>query len=83
VTKRHGDEGKFAVPSLRNVAQTGPYMHDGHFGSLVEVVRFYNLGVRPMRTLDPNLAKHLPGGLRLRREDEDALVAFLQTLSER
>jgi cytochrome c peroxidase len=82
VTARETDAGKFAVPTLRNVALTAPYMHDGRFASLEEVIGFYSHGVRGSRTLDPNLSKHPPDGLRIPPEDRDALVAFLKTLTE-
>ena len=81
-TGRAADIGKFAVPSLRNIAKTAPYMHDGRFRDLEEVIGFYDRGVRQSRTLDPNLAKHPPMGLRLPPEDRQALVAFLRTLSD-
>jgi len=77
-----GDKGKFAVPSLRNVALTGPYMHDGRFATLEQVINHYSHGVRPSPTLDPNLAKHPPGGLRIPPEDKQALLAFLKTLTD-
>ena len=82
VTKKEGDRGKFAVPSLRNVAVTGPYMHDGRFKSLEEVVAHYNSGVKRSATLDPNIAKHPDGGLHLSEDDLRALVAFLKTLTD-
>ena len=82
VTKRVGDKGKFAVPSLRNVAVTGPYMHDGRFTSLEEVVEHYSTGVKRSPTLDPNLAKHPDGGVPLSQQDKIALVAFLKTLTD-
>ncbi|NBV20972.1 MAG: cytochrome C peroxidase [Proteobacteria bacterium] len=81
-TGREGDRGKFAVPSLRNVELTAPYMHDGRFATLEEAVFHYVRGVRHSPTLDPNLAKHPPGGVRLPPEDVRALVAFLRTLTE-
>ncbi len=74
--------GEFAVPSLRNVARTAPYMHDGRFKTLEEAVAHYCTGVKSSPTLDPNLAKHPDGGLRLDAQDQQALVAFLHTLSE-
>lgn len=77
-----GDKGKFAVPSLRNVAATAPYMHDGRFDTLEEVVEHYSSGVKRSDTLDPNLAKHPIGGLPLSAEDKNALVAFLKTLTD-
>jgi len=82
VTKRAGDEGKFAVPSLRNVAVTAPYMHDGRFWTLEEVVEHYCTGMKRSPTLDPNLAKHPDGGVPLSSEDKRALVAFLKTLTD-
>ena len=82
VTQREGDQGKFSVPSLRNVELTAPYMHDGRFPTLEAAVFHYVRGVRRSPTLDPNLAKHPPGGVRLPPEDLHALVAFLKTLTE-
>ena len=82
VTKREGDRGKFAVPSLRNVAVTGPYMHDGRFRTLEEVVEHYCTGMKRSATLDPNLAKHPDGGVPLSAADKRALVAFLRTLTD-
>jgi cytochrome c peroxidase len=82
VTKRAGDEGKFAVPSLRNVAVTAPYMHDGRFQTLEQVVEHYCTGMKRSATLDPNLAKHPDGGVPLSADDKHALVAFLKTLTD-
>ncbi len=82
VTGRSADEGKFSTPSLRNIALTGPYMHDGRFATLEEVVEHYSSGVKRSATLDPNLAKHPDGGLRLSKQDKAALVAFLRTLTD-
>jgi cytochrome c peroxidase len=82
VTGHPGDRSRFAVPSLRNITLTAPYMHDGRFATLDEVVAHYDHGVRPSPTLDPNLAKHPPEGLRLSDDDQRALVAFLKTLTE-
>ena len=82
VTHLDSDQGKFKVPTLRNVALTAPYMHDGRFATLEQVVEHYNSGVRRSRTLDPNLAKHPEAGLGLSSEDKAALVAFLRTLTD-
>ena len=82
VTKREGDRGKFAVPSLRNVAVNWPYMHDGRFRTLEEVVEHYCTGMKRSATLDPNLAKHPDGGVPLSAADKRALVAFLRTLTD-
>jgi cytochrome c peroxidase len=82
ITGKDSDKGKFAVPSLRNVALTAPYMHDGRFQTLEEVVEHYTTGVKRSVTLDPNLAKHPDGGVPLSAADKKALVAFLQTLTD-
>ena len=82
VTGRASDRGKFAVPSLRNVALTAPYMHDGRFRTLEEVVEHYATGIPRSPTLDPNLAKHPDGGVPLSAADKRALVAFLKTLTD-
>ncbi len=82
ITKRPEDHGKFRVPSLRNIALTAPYMHDGRFTTLEEVVAHYDHGVKRSATLDPNLAKHPTTGLGLSAEDQRALVAFLKTLTD-
>jgi cytochrome c peroxidase len=82
VTGRNADRGKFVTPTLRNIAQTAPYMHDGRFQTLEAVVRHYSEGVQVSPNLDPNLAKHAAGGLHLSLEDQSALVAFLKTLSD-
>jgi cytochrome c peroxidase len=82
VTRRRSDAGKFSTPSLRNVAQTAPYMHDGRFATLAQVIEHYSSGVQRSETLDPNLAKHPDGGLHLSAEDKRALVVFLETLTD-
>jgi cytochrome c peroxidase len=82
ITGKASDLGKFAVPSLRNVALTAPYMHDGRFQSLEEAVEHYATGVKRSATLDPNLAKHPNGGVPLSAADKRALVAFLKTLTD-
>ncbi len=82
VTGKSSDLGKFAVPSLRNVALTAPYMHDGRFQTLDEVVEHYCTGVKRSATLDPNLARHPDGGVPLSAEDKADLVAFLKTLTD-
>lgn len=83
VTKKPTDRGKFATPSLRNIALTAPYMHDGRFATLEETVAHYTSGgVHRSPTLDPNLAKHPHGGVPLNEADRAALVAFLNTLTD-
>jgi cytochrome c peroxidase len=82
VTGLATDRGKFSTPSLRNIARSAPYMHDGRFTTLEEVVTHYSEGVIRTPTLDPNLAKHPDGGLHLDDADKRAIVAFLRTLTD-
>ena len=79
---RESDRYKFSTPSLRNVALTAPYMHDGSLGTLEEVIRHYSEGIHVSDTLDPNLAKHPREGIQLSQVDQQALIAFLETLSD-
>jgi len=82
ITGRDSDHGKFSTPTLRNVALTAPYMHDGRFKTLEEVIDHYSSGVQRSPTLDPNLAKHPIDGIGLTSADKKALVAFLKTLTD-
>jgi cytochrome c peroxidase len=75
------DNGKFLTPSLRNVALSAPYMHDGRFQTLEEVVEHYNNGGQPSATIDP-LMKHTGDGLNLTQQEKADLVAFLKTLTD-
>lgn len=80
------DEGLFKVPSLRNIELTAPYMHDGRFATLEEVVEFYNSGVVNHPNLSPPLRTPPPGNgprrLNLTANQKAALVAFLKTLTD-
>ena len=84
VTNDVNDDGKFKVASLRNVELTAPYMHDGRFTTLEQVVEHYSTGVKN----NPNLAQQLklPNGqprlLNLTPQDKAAVVAFLKTLTD-
>lgn len=85
VTKNPSDIGKFKVPSMRNLSFTAPYMHDGRFQTLEEVIDFYNEGVQPE---SPNIApimvkeRGLANGLRLSDLEKKQLLAFLKTLND-
>lgn len=81
VTGRANDEGKFKVPSLRNVEVTGPYMHDGRFKTLEEVVEHYNSGIRFSSTLDPNIHT-IRQGLQLTASEKRDLINFMKTLTD-
>lgn len=83
VTGKETDRGKFSTPSLRNIALTAPYMHDGRFQTLEEVIEHYNEGIHRTSTLDPNLAKHPKGGIALSGKDQAALISFLKSLTDK
>lgn len=83
VTGDASDMGKYKSPSLRNVELTAPYMHDGRYKTLEEVVEFYNSGVHLTPSVDPIMTK--PGkenGLELTQQEIQWLVAFLKTLTD-
>ena len=75
------DSGKFKVPSLRNVALSAPYMHDGRFQTLEEVIDHYETGGTYSSTIDPFM-KYSTGGLVLSTTQKQDLVAFLHTLTD-
>lgn len=90
VTQNVEDIGKFRTPTLREITNTGPWMHNGHFPTLLDVVEFYNLGNpmviqkrylgTPRDSLIPKTSPILKK-LNLEREEIDALLAFLETIS--
>ncbi|MDX5428013.1 MAG: cytochrome-c peroxidase, partial [Bacteroidota bacterium] len=74
--------GKFKVVSLRNIAVTAPYMHDGRFSTLEEVIEHYNSGLKASTTLDQALEQTRGTGLMLSPQDKADLKAFLLTLTD-
>ena len=81
VTGQPQDRGLFKTPSLRNVAVSGPFMHDGRFGTLEEVIEHYNSGGKVSPTVSPFM-KFTQGGLQLTPEKKAQLLAFLNTLTD-
>ena len=81
ITDNSLDNGKFKTPTLRNIEFTSPYMHDGRFSTLEEVVEHYDSGGVYSSTIDP-LMKKLGVGLQLTNQEKEELVAFLKTLSD-
>ncbi len=81
VTGNALDMGRFKTPTLRNVEYTAPYMHDGRFSTLEEVVEHYNSGGHPSTTIDPFM-KYTQGGLQLSEQAQADLVEFLKMLSD-
>lgn len=92
VSGNANDNGKFKAPTLLNIELTAPYMHDGRFATLEEVVEFYNSGVKMSPTLDVNMNVKADSGPRrfengVRKLDltdleKRQLVAFLKTLTD-
>ena len=82
VTGKTTDYGKFIVPSLRNLAFTAPYMHDGRFFTLEEVIDFYSEGVKLCANLDSKMEYAHRGGVKLSPEEKKKIIAFLLTLSD-
>ena len=81
VTSNALDNGKFKTPTLRNIEMTAPYMHDGRFATLEEVVEHYDSGGKYSTTIDP-LMKKLGIGLQLTNQEKIDLVAYLKTLTD-
>ncbi|MBB4078906.1 cytochrome c peroxidase [Lewinella aquimaris] len=71
------DNGKFRTPTLRNIALTAPYMHDGRFKTLEEVLDHYASGGHNLENEDPNIT-----GFTLTEREKEALLAFLNTLTD-
>lgn len=82
VTGNPNDNGKFKVPTLRNIAYSGPYMHDGRFATLDEVIDHYSHGIEISPTLDPMIEFANQGGVQLDPQEKDLLKQFLLTLSD-
>lgn len=78
VSLRADDSLKFKVPTLRNIEYTFPYMHDGRFSTLSEVIKHYNEGIQH----HPTLSRHLNKPMALSSNEKVELMAFLLTLSD-
>tara|TARA_B110000902_G_scaffold80143_2_gene95266 strand:- start:3188 stop:4246 length:1059 start_codon:yes stop_codon:yes gene_type:complete len=83
VTGRIEDNFKFKVPSIRNIEYSSPYMHDGRFNTLEEVINFYSIGIHPNSpNIDPLIEFSSQGGVQLNPQERIELKAFLLTLSD-
>lgn len=80
-TSNISDKGKFRTPTLRNIELTAPYMHDGRFGTLEEVIDFYSDSVKSSSTVDP-LMPNDNGGFHWTELEKLQLLSFLKTLSD-
>lgn len=81
-TEDPADRAKFKVSSLRNIAVTPPYMHDGRFQTLEEVIDHYNEGIQESATTDPAILNTKDTGLFLSDQDKQDLINFLKTLTD-
>ncbi|MFY7672221.1 cytochrome-c peroxidase [Tenacibaculum sp. MEBiC06402] len=82
VTGDASDNGKFKTPSLRNLEFTAPYMHDGRFATLEEVINHYSEGLKNSPTISPLMKKVSQGGVQLSPQDKSDLKVFLLTLTD-
>jgi cytochrome c peroxidase len=78
ITLDEADNGKFKVPSLRNVELTYPYMHDGRFWSLEQVLDHYDHGIKQSATLSNQLSSGIP----MTTEEKQKIILFLKTLTD-
>lgn len=74
--------GEFKAPTLRNIALTAPYMHDGRFSTLDEVIDFYSEGVQYSEEISPLMHHVMEGGVQLTPQEKAQLKAFLNTLTD-
>ncbi len=84
VTGSENDIGKYKTPTLRNCELRNKFMHDGRYGSLEEVIEFYNSGVKQTSVnIDPLMTMpYKENGLQLTQTDKDDLLLFLKTLTD-
>lgn len=82
ITGNPSDNGKFKVPTLRNIAFSAPYMHDGRFATLDDVIDHYSHGIQMSSTIDPLIEFASQGGTQLDPQEKSLLKQFLLTLSD-
>ncbi|MFH0894534.1 MAG: cytochrome c peroxidase [Bacteroidota bacterium] len=82
ITHDPQDIGAFRAPSLRNAELTGPYMHDGRFATLTDVINFYSEGLIWSPYVHPFMKKVNDGGIQLTLQQKADLLAFLKTLTD-
>jgi cytochrome c peroxidase len=82
ITENPSDKNKFKVPSLRNIEVTKPYMHDGRFATLDQVLDHYSKTVTKTENLDEELLKNGRQGIPLTKQEKADIIAFLKTLTD-
>lgn len=86
ITGKEEDNGKFKIPNLRNVELTAPYMHDGRFETLEEVIGHYSSGIQDHENLDDRLKDAVTGQplvLNITQQEKQDIIAFLKSLTDR
>jgi cytochrome c peroxidase len=82
VSGKKEDYGKFKVPTLRNIAATAPYMHDGRFKTLEAVIDFYSDSLKPSPGIDSKMGYLHRGGAHFSATEKKQIIAFLKTLTD-
>mgnify|MGYP002523075963 CR=1 FL=1 len=82
ITGSHWDKGAYKAPTLRNIAVSSPYMHDGRLTTLDEVIDFYSERVKDSENINPLMHHVMDGGVRLSDLEKTQLKAFLSTLTD-
>jgi cytochrome c peroxidase len=82
ITHNVADLYKFKTPSLRNVALTAPYMHDGRFNTLLDVLNYMDTGIIPGAKQNANLDSTIANGIHLTAMEKNDMISFLNTLSD-
>jgi cytochrome c peroxidase len=82
ISDKPEDIGKYKTPTLRNIALTAPYMHDGRFQTLEQVLEHYRNGVKSSATLDPTLQKNGAVGIAMTEAEKTKIIQFLNTLTD-
>ena len=82
ITGSHWDRGVYKAPTLRNIAVSSPYMHDGRFTTLDEVIDFYSEGVKDSENINPLMHHVMDGGVHLNDLEKAQLKAFLLILTD-
>jgi len=82
ITGNPNDMGRFKIPTLRNIALTAPYMHDGRFSTLDQVIDHYSTDLVSSPTIDPLMEHLATAGVQLDAQERDLLKKFLMTLTD-
>ena len=82
ITGNKKEIGMFKIPSLRNIALTSPYMHDGRFSTLEEVLDFYSEHVNTPINIDSKMQHAYKRGVHLNEKEKEDIIAFLHTLTD-